>query len=86
MMATDMLNHMSDDMLASYIFPAKMLGLSKLPKDDPLFSDYGLLVQMPILETHEFDELVEHRGDKDFYIPSVQQIEEICISVKKLHL
>ena len=74
----EMLNHMPVDMLASCIFSVNMLGLSKLPKDDPLFSDYGLFVHIPILEAHEFNELVEQQGDKDFYIPSVQQIEEIC--------
>lgn len=74
----DLLWSMPVDMVASGIFPMDKLGMKNWPKDDPLYSSKGLFVYIPILEDEEFDYLLEQQMDKEFYIPSVQQIEEIC--------
>jgi hypothetical protein len=74
----DLLWSMPVDMVASCIFSMDKLGMENLPKDDPLYSSKGLLIHIPILEDKEFDYLLRKQMDKDFYIPSVQQIEEIC--------
>jgi len=49
-----------------------------LPKAHPLYSSRGLFLHIPILEYEELGYLLEQQMDKEFYIPSVQQIEEIC--------
>lgn len=74
----DMLWGMPVDILESCIFTMDRLGLQDWPKDDPIFSSIGLFIHIPILENEEFDYLLERQMDKEFYIPSVQQIEEIC--------
>lgn len=38
----------------------------------------GLFIHIPILENDEVGYLLDSQMDKSFYIPSVQQIEEIC--------
>lgn len=73
-----MLWEMPIDILESCIFPMKRLGLQDWPKDDPIYSSKGLLIYIPILENDEVEALLNSQMDKDFYIPSVQQIEEIC--------
>ncbi len=73
-----MLWEMPIDILESCIFPMKNLGLQDWPKDDPIYSSKGLLVHIPILENDELEALLNSQMDKDFYIPSVLQIEEIC--------
>ena len=74
----DMLWGMPIDIVESCIFPMEKLGLEDWPKNDPLYSSRGLFIHIPILEDEEFDYLLDQQMDKEFYIPSVQQIEEIC--------
>jgi hypothetical protein len=74
----DLLWSMPVDMVESCIFSMDELGMENWPKEDPLYSSKGLFVHIPILEDEEFDYLLKRQMDKEFYIPSVQQIEEIC--------
>lgn len=74
----DLLWSMPVDVVASCIFSMDKLGIENWPKEDPLYSSKGLFVYIPILEDEEFDYLLRQQMDKEFYIPSVQQIEEIC--------
>lgn len=74
----DMLWGMPIDIVESCIFPMDKLGMEDWPKDDPIYSSKGLFIHIPILEDEEFGYLLDQQMDKPFYIPSVQQIEEIC--------
>lgn len=74
----DMLWGMPIDIVESCIFPMDKLGMEDWPKDDPIYSSRGLFIHIPILEDEEFGYLLDQQMDKPFYIPSVQQIEEIC--------
>lgn len=74
---TDMLWEMPVDIVESSIFSMETLELQDRPEDDPIYSFKGLLIHIPILEYEEFVYLLEQQMDKGFYIPSVQQIEEI---------
>lgn len=73
-----MLWEMPVDIVESCIFPMRSLGLQDWPKDDPIYSSEGLFIHIPILENDEVGYLLDSQMDKEFYIPSVQQIEEIC--------
>lgn len=73
-----MLWEMPIDIVESCIFPMKSLGLQDWPKDAPIYSAKGLFIHIPILENDELGYLLDSQMDKEFYIPSVQQIEEIC--------
>ena len=73
-----MLWEMPLDIVESCIFPMRSLGLQDWPKDDPIYSSKGLFIHIPILENDEVGDLLDSQMDKEFYIPSVQQIEEIC--------
>lgn len=74
----DMLRGMPIDIVESCIFPMDTLGMQDWPKDDPIYSSKGLFVHIPILEDEDFANLLAQQMDKEFYIPSVRQIEEIC--------
>lgn len=74
----DMLWEMPVDLVESCIFPMEKLGLQKWSKKDPLYSSKGLFVHIPLLEEEAFAALLEQQNRKEFYIPSMQQIEEIC--------
>lgn len=74
----DMLWGMPVDIVESCIFPMDSLGMQDWPQDDPTYSSRGLLVHIPLLEEEVFDDLLDQQMDKDFYIPSAQQIEELC--------
>lgn len=74
----DMLWEMPEDIVESCIIPMEALGLLDWPKDDPIYSSKGLFIHIPILEDEEFDCLLRRQMDIKFFIPSVQQIEEIC--------
>lgn len=73
-----MLWGMPIDIVESCIFPMDSLGLQDWTKDDPIYSSKGLFIHIPILEKEEFSYLLGQQMDKEFYIPSAQQIEEIC--------
>ena len=73
-----MLWGMPIDIVESCIFPMDSLGLQDWTKDDPIYSSKGLFIHIPILEKEEFSYLLGQQMDKKFYIPSAQQIEEIC--------
>ena len=74
----DMLWGMPIDIVESYIFPMDRFGLQDCSKDDSIYSSIGLFIHIPILMNEEFGYLLDQQMDKEFYIPSVQQIEEIC--------
>lgn len=73
-----MLWGMPVDIVQSCIFPTGGTRLQDLPKGSPMYSEKGILVHIPILEKEEFGYLMDRQADKEFYIPSAQQIEEIC--------
>ena len=73
----DMLWGMPVDIVEACIFPMEKLGLQDWPKNDPLYSSKGLFIHIPLLEDEEFGYLLDEQMDKEFYIPSAQQIEEI---------
>lgn len=66
------------DIVESCIFQMDSLGLAEWPKTDPIYSKRGLLIHIPMLEGGEIGYLLNQQADKSFYIPSVNQIEEIC--------
>jgi len=74
----DMLWEMPVDIVESCVFSMDRLGFKGWPKDDPVYSSKGLFVHIALLEDEEFDYLLRQQMGKEFYIPSVQQIEEIC--------
>lgn len=74
----DMMWNMPADIIASGIFTMDMLGMQDWPETDPVYSKNGLLVYMPLLEDEGFDSLLKQQMGKDFYIPSENQIDEIC--------
>ena len=69
----DMLWEMPIDIVESCLFPLERLGMQNWPKEDPIYSARGLLIHLPI-----FNSLLDEQADKSFYIPSAQQIDEIC--------
>lgn len=73
-----MLRDMPVDIVESCIFSMEILGMQDWPKDDPIYSSRGLFVHISIFGDEEFDYLLDQQMDKEFYIPSAQQIEEIC--------
>lgn len=75
---TDLLWGMPVDIVESCIFPVEGLGIGEEHADHPAYSATGLLIHIPILENKEFGKTLEQQADKEFYIPSIQQIEEIC--------
>lgn len=74
---TAMLWSMPIDIVESCVFPLSALGGKSWTEEHPLYSKEGVLVHLPILRDHEERYLLKHQMDKEFYIPSVQQIEEI---------
>ena len=73
----DMLWEMPVDMIESCIFTMDKLGMQDLPKGHPIYSSKGLLIHIPVLEDEEFGDSLSQQKNKHFYLPSVQQIEEI---------
>lgn len=73
-----MLWEMPVDIVESCLFTMDKLGIEGWPKENPLYSEKGIFVHLQLFEDEEFDYLLRQQMDKDFYIPSVQQIDEIC--------
>ena len=44
-----MLEEMPEDITESCIFPMEKLGMQDLPKENPLYSERGLYVHLPVL-------------------------------------
>ena len=65
------------DMSGDAFLTMEELGLRDWPKHDQLYSEYGLIVDLDLIEFEEIDELINCQMGKDFYIPSVKQIEEL---------
>lgn len=74
----EMLIGMPMDIIESCICSIDKLGMQDWPKEDPIYSKIGIFVQVQLFEDEEFDYLLRKQMNKDFYIPSVQQIDEIC--------
>lgn len=74
----EMLWEMPVDIVESCLFTMDRLGMKGWPKEDPLYSEKGIFVHLQLFEDEEFDYLLRQQMDKDFYIPSAQQIDEIC--------
>lgn len=74
----EMLWEMPVDIVESCFFTMDRLGMKEWPKENPLYSEKGVFVHLQLLEDEEFDYLLRQQMDKDFYIPSAQQIDEIC--------
>lgn len=73
----DLLLEMPIDAVGAILLSMESLGMQDWPVSDPIYSDYGILVKLEMLEDEEFDNLLEQQMDKDFYIPSAIQIEEM---------
>ena len=73
-----MLWEMPVDIVESCLFTMDKLGMEGWPKENPLYSEKGIFVHLQLFEDAEFDYLLRQQMDKDFYIPSAQQIDEIC--------
>lgn len=73
----DRLLELPMDIARSFIIPMDMLGLGDFPQDDPLYSERGLLVDLTLMEEENDVDLISQQMGKDFYVPSVQQIDEI---------
>lgn len=74
----EMLWEMPVDIVESCLFTMDRLGMKGWPKEDPLYSEKGIFVHLQLFENEEFGYLLRQQMDKDFYIPSAQQIDEIC--------
>ena len=74
----EMLWGMPIDIVESCIFPLESLRLDKYFRDTPIDSARGVLIHIPILENQELEYLLNQQMEKEFYVPSVKQIEEIC--------
>ena len=79
----EMLEEFPMDIIESAIFPMDMLGMGDWPETTPLYSRTGLLVYLPLLVQDytgkdELQYLINRQMDKEFYIPTVKQIDEIC--------
>ena len=74
----EMLWEMPVDIVESCLFTMDRLGMKGCPKENPLYSEKGIFVHLQLFEDEEFDYLLRQQMDKDFYIPSAQQIDEIC--------
>lgn len=74
----EMLWEMPVDIVESCLFTMDRLGMKGWPKEDPLYSEKGIFVHLQLFENEEFAYLLRQQMDKDFYIPSAQQIDEIC--------
>lgn len=74
----EMLWEMPVDIVESCLFTMDRLGMKEWPKESPLYSEKGIFVHLQLFEDEEFDYLLRQQMDKDFYIPSAQQIDEIC--------
>ena len=72
-----MLLDMPMDIVDSCIFPLDYFGMEQWPKNDPLYSEYGVLIHLPLLEENGFVSLLKQQQDKKFHIPSIQLIDEI---------
>lgn len=73
-----MLWEMPVDTVKSCLFTMDKLGIEGWPKENPLYSEKGIFVHLQLFEDAEFDYWLRQQMDKDFYIPSAQQIDEIC--------
>lgn len=73
-----MLWEMPVDIVESCLFTMDKLGMEGWPKENPLYSEKGIFVHLQLFENEEFAYLLRQQMDKDFYIPSAQQIDEIC--------
>ena len=73
-----MLWEMPVDIVESCLFTMDKLGMEGWPKENPLYSEKGIFVHLQLFEDEEFGYLLRQQMDKDFYIPSAQQIDEIC--------
>ena len=65
------------DMSGDVFITMEELGLMDWPKDHTIYSECGLIIDLDLLEYDEVDELLDLQTDKEFYIPSVKQIEEL---------
>ena len=74
----EILWEMPVDIVESCLFTMDKLGMEGWPKENPLYSEKGIFVHLQLFENEEFDYLLRQQMDKDFYNPSVQQIDEIC--------
>ena len=74
----EMLWEMPVDIVESCLFTMDRIGMKGWPKENQLYSEKGIFVHLQLFENEEFGYLLRQQMDKDFYIPSAQQIDEIC--------
>ena len=74
----EMLWEMPVDIVESCLFTMDRIGMKGWSKENPLYSEKGIFVHLQLFEDEELDYLLRQQKDKDFYIPSAQQIDEIC--------
>ena len=74
----EMLWEMPVDIVESCLFTMDRIGMKGWPKENPLYSEKGIFLHIQLFEDEELHYLLRQQKDKDFYIPSAQQIDEIC--------
>lgn len=72
----ELLQEIPVDMLDCIVMPMEE-HKGKWREGDPIKTELGLLVHRSLLEEDEMMALLRQQADKPFYIPSVQQIEEL---------
>lgn len=73
----DILLEMPIDVVEANIYDMDELGFVDWPTYDPLYSYEGLILDFSLSDDDDLDDLLKKQMGKDFYIPSIQQIEEI---------
>lgn len=74
---TAVLKEIPVDITESAVFTPAQLGMQNLSKEDPLYSERGFYVHLSIFEDNGLRKLLNQQLNKQFYIPSVHQLEEI---------
>ncbi|MFQ8841232.1 MAG: hypothetical protein ACLR8P_10300 [Clostridium fessum] len=60
-----MLEEMPEDITESCIFPMEKLGMQDLPKENPLYSERGLYVHLPVFEGDGLTALLKQQQNKN---------------------
>jgi hypothetical protein len=74
----DIIDKMPIDITESDIISMDGIGIQKWPTDSPLYTKKGLLLHIALYKNDELSYLINEQADKDFLIPSIGLIDEIC--------
>lgn len=74
---TELILEIPLDMTGQMYIPIDEVELNSLLEDNPLYSEYGLLVDSNLIEYEEVDDLIDYQMDIDFFIPSAKLVEAL---------